>query len=87
MKLFDSMKHLNLNNWREEHMFRGICGLIKLIMCGVAFGTVLGLIGIYLLETNRRFRFGAKKMCQKVEDFSQDVKARIDKHEHEPKFE
>ncbi len=63
-------------------MCKGICGLIKFIMYGVVFGTILGFIGIYLMENDRRFRHGAKKVCQKVENFTHDVKSKFGKHEH-----
>ena len=58
-------------------MYGKFCGFIRFIFFGVTLGAILGFAAIYLMEHDKYFRSKAKKMCKKVDDFSNDVQSKL----------
>ena len=65
------------DKWRYAAMCKKICGLVNFVLFGVAIGAILGFIGIYLMEHDQYFRSKARKMCKKVDEFSDNIQSKF----------
>ena len=59
---------------------RKICNIVKLLLTGAIIGTVAGMIGMYFFDHDRCMQRNARKMLQGAEDFTHNIKSKIDEN-------
>ena len=59
---------------------RKICGMIRLLLAGAILGTIAGMVGMYFFDHDKHMQRNARKMLQGAEDFTHNIKSKIEEN-------
>lgn len=65
-------------NHGSDCLCHRICGMVKLLITGAIIGTMAGMIGMYFFDRDRNMQRNAKKVLQGAENFTHNIKSKID---------
>ena len=70
----------NHEHHQNDCLCKKICDMVKLLLAGAVLGTIAGMVGMYFFDHDKCMQRNAKRMLQGAEEFTHNIKSKIDEN-------